>query len=219
MYKNLQHISLFIFISGFIHSNFNSFYFGQIKSTKESISSSITYYYCGNSGVLMPQNDLITFEIPANTKEKRLYLLITDLELQPVPEQTNDGSIIFNTFQRLELASNASYRFFVLDQSETGQWTVSEEKLPNNRTIPNQTIVLLYFPELISHIAGGSLSELPTIFIDPLPEEKEPHSLQAKTTERLLKMHLSAINLNTIHTPVKQLFHHKNNKILIAHYV
>lgn len=219
MYKKLQHFSFFIFVFGYIHSSFNSFYFGKIKSVKNSISTPITYYYRGNSGLLMPQNDLITFEIPADSKEKRLYLLITDLELQPVSEQTNDGSIIFNTFQHLELASNASYRFFVLNQSEPGKWTISEEQLPDNRTIPDQTIVLLYFPELISHITDGSLSELPTIFIEPLPEE-HPHSLQTEISERLVKMHLSAINLNTIHTPVKQLLHHnKNSKILIAQYV
>lgn len=218
MYKKLQYISFFIFVFGYIHSNFNSFYFGKIKSTKSSFSTPITYYYRGNFGLLMPQNKLITFEIPADSKEKRLYLLITDLELQPVSEQTNDGSVIFNTFQHLELASDALYRFFILNQSETGKWSISEEQLPDNRTIPDQTIVLLYFPELISHITDGSLSELPTIFIEPLPEE-QTHLLPKEITERLIKMQLSAINLNTIHTPVKQLLHHKNSKILIAHYV
>jgi hypothetical protein len=219
MYKKLQHISFLLFVIGHLSAHVTSFYFGTIKSTKGSIATPIPYYYRGNSGLLMAHNDLITFEIPADPREKKLYLLVTDLEPRPVPEQNSDGSIIFNTFQYLELADDALYRFFTLERSNDGSWSISEEKLTSNRTIPDQTIVLLYFPELISHIAGGSLSELPTFFIDPLPHELETHSLHVEISERLTKMHLSAINLNTIHTPVKYLKHHKNNKILIAQYV
>jgi hypothetical protein len=219
MYKKLQHISFLVFMSGCFCSNPTPFYFGSIKSTKGSLLTPIPYYYRGNSGLLAPQNDLITFEIPADPREKKLFLLVTDLEPRPVSEQAPDGSVILNTFQHLELSSNASYRFFILEVSDQGKWSITEEQLSSDRIIPDQTITLLYFPELIARIEGGSLSELPTVFINPLPHELDTHFLQAEISERLLKMHMGAINLNTIHTPVKHLLHHKDNKILIAHYV
>lgn len=219
MYKKLQYISFLVFMSGCFCSNPTPFYFGSIKSTKGSLLTPIPYYYRGNWGLLTPQNDLITFEIPADPKEKGLFLLITDIEPRPVSEQASDGSVIVNTFQHLELSPNASYRFFVLESSNQGKWSITEEKLSSDQTIPDKTITLLYFPELIVHIEGGSLSELPTIFINPLPDELDTHLLQVEISERLLKMHMGAINLNTIHTPVKHLLHHKENKILIAHYV
>jgi len=215
MYNKLQYFFTLFILSCPLVCRSGSFYFGSIKSTQTATLPSIPYYYRGNSGLLMPQKEIITFEIPADSNQKQLYILITDMEPNPITQKTDDGTIIINTFHHLELAHNANYRFFVFEQSDDGSWNIHEESLPNEIIIPDQTVILLYLPELIEKIDGGLFSELPTIYIRPLASLSDSTSL-LEINDRILAMHMGVINLNTIHSPIKQLKHHHNKKILIA---
>ena len=165
----------------------------------------------------------VTFEI-LKERFQREFLLLVTAEITPVNKVTADGSVIFNTIDYLKVAENQTYKLYRLrlaskivptknQKSEVEQfWIVDEIELPADGRILDNTIIVLYLPEMVEKIEGGSAIELPTIYMYTSKSFDTTNGIE----ERLLKMHLSALDTNTIHIPIKKMIAWDDKKIIIA---
>ena len=194
----------------------------------------IRIYY---GGKIIPSNtpnsviQKVTFEIPRGNRQNRFYVLITEeigYQLKKILEPDSNQ----NTVDYLKVVSDQPYKFYVLDliqdtsQFDNGNgieistnltyhWEIHEKQLPESGQIPDATIVICYFPELVAGLKGGSNLELPTIILRS--DILEQAGSQEKFTEKSIRLQLASINSDTIHAPTKREIRSEHHRILIAY--
>jgi len=166
----------------------------------------------------------VTFEVSKNNHQTVFYLLVTE-HIQYRVKTFSDLSWQSNTIDYLQLPPNQQYKFYRLElvpdaiesmdnmeplkqpstsaeQNNSYYWKVYEEQLPENGKIPDETIVVCYFPNVIAIFSGGSKLELPAIVIkhnviDLMGSEEKLH-------EASVKLQIASLDTDTIHTPTKR---------------
>lgn len=143
----------------------------------------------------------ITFELPKGSDQWHFDLLITaakiDYQLKSMPEQED----FQNTVDYLKIDPTTAYKYYTLDFIEDA-WQVTQRELPETGRIPDRTIIIECYPEWIQEIKGGSIVELPTIYLNnaiiDLGETEEDFK------ESLIKLELTALDSKTIHSPMRR---------------
>jgi len=166
----------------------------------------------------------VTFEVSKNNHQTIFYLLVTEY-IQYQVKTFSDLSLESNTIDYLQLPPKQQYKFYQLElvpntlesidnmeflkqhstsaeQNNSYHWKVFEEQLPGNGKIPDETIVVCYFPNAIAMLNGGSKLELPAIVIkhnviDLMGSEEKLH-------EASVKLQIASLDTDTIHTPTKR---------------
>ncbi len=166
----------------------------------------------------------VTFEVSKNNHQTTFYLLVTE-HIEYRVKTLSDLSCQSNTIDYLQLPPNQQYKFYRLElvpdaiesinnmellkqqntpseENNSYHWKVYEEQLPGNGKIPDETIVVCYFPNVVAMLNGGSKLELPTIvikqnIIDLMGSEEKLH-------EASVKLQIASLDTDTIHTPTKR---------------
>ncbi len=201
---------------------------------------SIRIYYCGKIVNSHTHKDMpkVTFEVSKNNHQTTFYLLVTE-QIQYQIKTCNHLGWQSNTIDYLRLPPKQPYKFFRLEllpdvletmnaiktsktnelETENKQyhWQVYEEQLPATGKIPDETIVVCYFPELITMNKGGNKLELPPItikrnIIDQMGSEE-------KLYEESLKLQIASLDTDTIHVPTKQEIKQDQQRTLIINHL
>lgn len=199
---------------------------GSIQYESSSGNHTAPLYYEGNS--IKTSSDKrkihLDFEIPRSRSQQTYYVLVTE-QIFPITKKSITGEPIINTIEYLKVPKDNDYRLFQLQvQSELvtnarGKderiyyWQVLEMVLPETGQIPSQTLIFLGLPDLISSFeSGGSLLAWPTMYM------QTPAKNDQSSADRLTKIHLSVLDLNTIHIPIKRTVEYitDHKKIIIA---
>jgi len=180
----------------------------------------------------------VTFEVSKNNRQNTFYLLVTPhIEYQVKPFAAPWQS---NTISYLKLPANQPYKFYRLalqpnaltamdsremtkpssratEKNNDYYWEVSEEQLPATGKIPDQTIVVCYFPETIFIRKGGSKLELPALvvnqkIIEQMGSEKKLH-------EESIELLIASLDTDTIHAPTKQEIKQDQQRTLIINHL
>jgi len=166
----------------------------------------------------------VTFEVSKNNHQTTFYLLVTE-HIQYQVKTFSDMLWQSNTIDYLQLPPHQQYKFYRLEltpdviesidnmellkqQSSPAEknnnyhWKIYEEQLPENGKIPDETIVVCYFPNAIAMLNGGSKLELPAIVIkrnviDLMGSEEKLHKASTK-------LQIASLDTDTIHTPTKR---------------
>ena len=181
----------------------------------------------------------VTFEVSKNNRQSTFYLLITE-HIQYQVKTFADKSWQSNTIDYLQLPPQQPYKFYRLEllpdaletmdtmeipKQQTRQtekdnryhWKVYEEQLPTTGKIPDETIVVCYFPEAITIRNGGSKLELPAIaikhnVIDWMGSEEKLH-------EESIKLQIASLDTDTIHAPTRQEIKQNPQRTLIINHI
>jgi len=186
----------------------------------------IRVYYGGKIVNSYTHEDIpkVTFEVSKNNQQTTFYLLVTE-QIKYQVKTFSDISCQSNTIDYLQLPSNQQYKFYRLElipdaiesidnmellkqqnalpeKNNNYHWKIYEEQLPENGKIPDETIVVCYFPDAIAMLNGGSKLELPAIVIkrnviDLMGSEEKLH-------EASVKLQIASLDTDTIHTPTKR---------------
>lgn len=156
----------------------------------------------------------VFFTIPDERHQTRFTLLITE----SFQFKTED-----NVVHYLKLAHDQPYKFYAITLKErlistegintlTNQpkepitqyyWDVKEMRLPyEDGRIPDTTIIVCCNPDYIDYLQGGSVVELPTIYI-----KRNILSLvgsESKLHEKSVELLLASLDYDMMHVSVKQ---------------
>lgn len=125
------------------------------------ISESISFHQVDSDHPEEAQNTIGYFRVPKK-QDYKLY------KLQLVCEQPEQRNTMLQNY-RLMLDADVTNRLGQKDkkkQQPMYSWRVTEQTLQEGtRSIPEDTIIVYYYPHLIESISGGSKFELPTIKI------------------------------------------------------
>lgn len=151
----------------------------------------------------------ICYEVPLSRKyQKEIYFLFTENENLTISLKNNDELTINNTIDHLTLKQDAQYRIFrttinnTFDRATkktTVDWIIKEMALPDNKQIPDSTLIFPIPSNYIKELTGGDAMQLPTITI------KDDVQLLAGGSEEdmhniALKEVVASIDLNGLHT-------------------
>lgn len=169
----------------------------------------------------------IMFEIPWIRGQYRVYVLITEKDPQKVYKPLLDTDSVYNTIDYLKLPHDQPYKLYCLTlvpvtdapQSKNAihqtcwTWHIEQIALPAGGQIPDQTITILYFPQLVDLLEGGNHMTLPTIVMrsDMLTLCESVSSLYQDT----VKLQLAALDTNAIHAPIKKSIQQNANKTIV----
>lgn len=171
----------------------------------------------------------VTFEISKTNQQTIFYLLVTE-NIHYQVKEFSDRTYQSNIIDHLQLPPHQLYKFYRLelvpssiettdnnmellaqeqtslknkkDKTDNYHWKISEKRLPQNGKIPDETIVICYFPHAIATVKGGSKIELPTLIIKP--NIIELMGSEEKLHEASIKLQLASLDLDTIHAPTKR---------------
>lgn len=200
---------------------------GTIKLPHSSSLMPLRMYYDGRiiQSELHTTQSKINYEIPWIHGQATLYILVTEAIEEVYKRSPNiQGSI--NTIDYLKVPKQQNYKLYKLDLMiketldldekstiKTYSWNIQEIDLAINRRIPDQTIIIIYIPEFVEALEGGTQLEIPTIIMKQnsfglINTEKNIY-------EKLIELQLSAVDNNTIHAPIKKTVQHTTNKTII----
>lgn len=231
---------IFLFLStGYGHLQ-ASMLMGNIQypsSIRPSKTSSLPVVYnCGKRiSTIVHDSGIpkITFEITKRKDQNRFYLLISR-DIEWVMKEPLENEKTSNTVDYLKISPDKSYKFFVLDliqdtpqdmsldafgkwngnQPLTYHWEIIEQTLPEEGKIPDSTIVVCYFPEAVKGVKGGSGIELPTIVLDS--SMLDLFGSLENLKEESIKLQLTSLNSDTIHSPTQQKIKSEQGRLLIV---
>lgn len=165
----------------------------------------VRIYYAGNiiSSEIQPNSKQVSFDISESKIRNTFYLIIVD-NIQLISEQ--------NTIKHLKVYEGHPYKFYLmefipnkdliktpdtkLDASQMGSWHVTQKPLPDDRHIPDNTIIVYYNPNLVKNVEGGNGLELPKIIIDEyIMAQLTDDELQDASVQFLL----TSLNCDSIH--------------------
>lgn len=161
----------------------------------------------------------ITFDVPKNRWAKECYLLITE----SIDYTLKTSKLITEmlTIDHIKIPDSQSYKLYHLtitkdeESEDSYHWKISPKMLTDSsRRIPDETIIILYTPEYVAHISGGSLLELPTITMKP--DIVALAGSQDALFDQSITLQLASLNSDTIHAPLKHAIKQIGHKTLIA---
>lgn len=164
----------------------------------------------------------ITYEIPKYNDQTIFYILISPTapryELKQFPDQEQQ-----NTIAHLKANDKEAYLFYTIElvedektavsQPATYHWNITESTLPENRQIPDSTIIITYFPHFIKAIKGGNNLELPTIYIDN--SDIDIFGSEESFEDATIRLQLTSLDLKALHVPTKQKIQTDSCRVLI----
>jgi hypothetical protein len=162
----------------------------------------------------------VTFDLPKQKDLHHFCLLITEsirYELKKndfVDQQTVDYMYVpaGKPFKYYELT--------LINEEDADQkklyWEIKEKKqfASHMQSIPDEAIVVLYSPEYIEGLSGGTSLELPIITIKP--DVVDLAGSAENLYESSIKLQLASLNSDTIHLPVKHVVKQVGQRTLIA---
>lgn len=199
-----------------------SWILGSIKTVdNQNLCAAPTIYYDGHIIQTETNTSTVHFEVPRAQRQSGFFILITD-SVSPIAKKNDKGAIIYNTIDYLKVPTGQSYKLFhvILRAEKTGQtityfWVITPMALDYDGRIPDQTIIINYFPELVDRLEGGDTVSLPTIYVRS-PAQAIQSIVTEDMHERIVKMQLASLDTNTIHTPIKKMIAQTEKKIIIA---
>lgn len=199
--------------------------------TSLQIVPSLPIYYGGHK-IPCETNDeakQLLFTLPKIDVINQLYLYIGEEFRFEVEE---------NTVKYLKAPRNKEYKFFSLkltkqenlpksneldgerlrmpEPSVDYQWHIEEKQLDASRRLPDNTIIICFNPDYISHLEAGNDTNLPRIIVkENICELAGSENQIHETAEQLL---LSAIDYNALHKKIERVVKndHQRNKTIIA---
>lgn len=179
----------------------------------------------------------VTFEVTRGKRQNRFYILVIetfDYQLK----QTLESDWNQNTIDYLKITPDQPYKFYVLDLIQdtpeldqnnsmeilkhhtqnypsTYHWEINDGELSQEGKVPDATIIVRYFPELIQGLKGGNNLELPTIVLRP--DMVEHYGSEEKLYEDSIKLLLASIDSDTIHAPTKREIKSDHRRVLVVY--
>jgi hypothetical protein len=198
---------------------------------------SLRVYYAGHQIPIEVQQDTkqVTFSIPRGPGQNKFYVLVSEW-VNFASLASCHPAITHNTVEYCKVANDRPYKLFELELVEEShsneniltapasqtkkenavyRWIITEHKLVHeNLRMPDMTVIVLYNPDFVETLKGGSAFELPTIALrsDLLSVVGSERKLHALSNELLI----SAIDLDTVHTALAQTIKVDNQRTLIA---
>lgn len=212
---------LLVTMSSLIYAQ-KGLFIGTIQFPALDTIPSIRVYYAGKiiSCEIHEKEKKVVFSIPEMKERAFFYVLITP-EIEFFSHE--------NTVPCLKLKENCAHKFYVLQrvavQPKTTKkrsvsqpewtWVVTELnlRLPDNR-IPDDCIIVQYYPEFIQNLEGGNAIEFPKIMI------KNDILAMVGSEQKLLdlsnRLFLAALNTDTIHHAIPSEFVMGASKTILA---
>lgn len=170
-------------------------------------------YACKSGIRISPDCDkngnTISFNFLESRDQTHFWLLI-------IPEVPEFKMVSSGTVDYLRIEPTQNYKFYSLSlelkttpsrsnrvQQPDYTWTINECEIPDkNGRLPEETLIIVYNPDFVDHLAGGSSTELPTIVIrnDILVLNGTEDQFYEKSIEILL----SSIDYNAIHAAIEK---------------
>ncbi len=156
----------------------------------------------------------LIFQVPQYQQQTSFYFLVTET----VKPAKLNASTLQNNLVYLSIPEHTPYKLYYFESKKPGKesyWTIEEHLLhhPDQR-IPDNTIILLYRPDAIAKIEGGSQFELPTItFINHLVTLFGSEKEMASYTDLCAA---ASISINTFHSFFPQSIKFDKNRTLVA---
>ena len=180
---------------------------------------SVSLYWCGRQipDVACVKNDHMnrfTFTLQRDRNQKRFYVLVTEV-VRCVPPSHAKGCS--TTVDHLAVPEGyEDYKLYALsleqDASSVGgdgkqekkySWRMQEElRLLDDRSIPDETLIVVWDPKTVSHFDGGSSTELPSLMLRS--DLISYFGTEQKMQRYAVALQLRAIDLNTFHAPMEQ---------------
>jgi hypothetical protein len=154
----------------------------------------------------------ITYEIPKYNDENKFYVLITPTAPNHVLKQYQAQEELQNTIDYLKVNDQEPYLFYTLELIEDA-WVTTKSSLPESGQIPDNIIMITYFPHFIKAIKGGNNLELPTIFIDN--SEIDIFGSEENFEDAIIRLQLSSLDLKALHVPTKQKIQADSCRVMI----
>ena len=146
-------------------------------------------------------NSKITFEIPKSSDQYHFDVLVTQEKIEFEPKRYPNGDPVPNTVDYLTINPNSSYLFYEFEFINNG-WIITKKGVPGNGRIPDKTIIIECYSEWVDHFEGGSIVELPTLFLNNNITGLSQTENDFK--EALIKLELTALDSKIINAPTKQ---------------
>lgn len=205
----------------------------QFPSTIQRLPS-LRMYYSGSIIDCEPDADgkYLSFALPKSPTQRKFYLLVAEaISFELVKSLQPDFPI--NTAEYCKVERNAPYRLFELELVEekaeekdqkqaskthaasTFSWHVNEHMLIHeDQRIPDMTIIMLYNPNFVDTLKGGTAFELPTIhlkknLIELAGSEKKLHEL----SDALL---INSLDSDALHNTIEKHVKVDNYRALVA---
>lgn len=219
LYRTSLVVSL-IFSVCSMHAMVAPLFMGKIKFPYSvAVGMPVPIFYDGRSikGEVHESQHQITFDVPWSRGQQSVYLLVTEKNPEKVFKPLLDAKSLHNTIDYLKISRGQSYKLYKLILVMGAQgvtWHAQAAELPDSGQIPDQTIIILYFPELVDAVEGGNSLELPSVILrdDMLSLVASEQDL----AEQLVKVQLSAIDISTIHTPIKQVVQQNATRTIVV---
>jgi len=163
----------------------------------------------------------VTFDLPKQKDLHRFSLVVTESIRY---ELKKNDFLDQQTIDYIYVPAGKPYKYYELklthekkenDEPKKLYWKIKERQLASNTNkIPDEAIVVLYSPEYIDGLSGGSLLELPVITIksDVVDLAGSAENLY----ESSIKLQLASLNSDTIHLPLKHVIKQFGQRTLIA---
>lgn len=168
----------------------------------------------------------LSLSVPVNPRENTFYLLI--VEKIEYAKAKNPLLAEHNTIDYLKVAAQQYYKFYKLkriaekqkDKINPGKtkkvfhWQIQEEKLPESGRVPDEAILVYYYPQFVDKLQGGSEFELPTLVMKSNITELagSPDALQDISNQLLL----SSLDHDALHARIKFEVKHNKQRTLVA---
>lgn len=212
----------------------------QFPTTLESLPS--VSIFCSGNKIAAEKNNVskrITFTIPEDKRRTIFPVIITEnaqWETEDTSYIADDNHLcVNNTVKWLKVPNKQKYKFYTLElvkiakESEkkgrvshlyeeveyTYEWLIHEEKyLPTNGRIPDDSIVILYKPEYVHMLKGGSAFELPRIIIKQ--DVLKLAGSEEKLSDASISCAAASIDLNAIHANIVSEVTQENRRTVIT---
>ncbi len=198
-------LSVVSLVSGPWTTKLSAMYVGSIQFPRvlERVPA-VRVYFAGNKIACSINNDSkqTTFSIPSYQRNTPLYILVTEYVQWNAEE---------NTIKYLKTNINKSYKLYLATPHKSlpgkkredteAHWNIQEITLDTDGKIPDNTIIVVFNPNLIDTLEGGNSITLPKLhmyndIIERVGTEKELHAM----TEELL---LASLDSDSIHKKVQ----------------
>lgn len=165
----------------------------------------------------------VTFDIPNSKDSTEFYLLVTpSIDFSFKKSNSGKNTLTVDYIKAHERQPYILYKVELLPdgneetnaESVAFNWQITGTQLDETRRLPDNTIIVLYIPEYIETLVGGSLLELPTLVI------KKDVVLRAGSEQALfdqsIELQLASLNSDAIHAPLKHIVKQIGHRTLIA---
>ncbi len=177
---------------------------GTIQFSKDSILVPLNIN-CGGAQIPTSLHSMIgskvTFEIPKAADLYHFDVLITQAAVKFEPKKYPDGTAVINTVDYLKIDPQDDYLLYELDFIDN-QWVIKEKRVPESGKISDKTIIIECYPEWVQDFKGGSVVELPTLFLDNALVDV--NQTEEELLDAVIKLELNAFDSKIMNAPMNR---------------